>query len=81
MAIQQTNETTFAVENGRGTSLILTATTWGGWYVMSQNAATRAYNRNLGGCKAFNTLAEVEANYKAFRGIATLIASAAPAVN
>lgn len=73
MTIQQIDSKTFAVDNGHGTSLTLIQTQWG-WEVQAQNAATRAYNRGFASCKTFNTLSEVESNYKSFRGLAALIA-------
>jgi len=67
----------YRVDNGRGTQLTLTKKSgngWSHWEVQSLNARTKAMhsmytNRNLPGVRTYNTLAEVERRYKAFRGI------------
>jgi hypothetical protein len=69
--IQQINETTYTANNGKGTELTLIKSAVGYWTVIASNAATRAY-RSLG-MKTFWSLAEVEAKYKTFRGLAALI--------
>ncbi len=68
---------TYRVENGRGTQLTLIKKSGHGsrrWEVQSLNARTRAMpgNRNLPGVPTYNTLAEVEDHYKAFRGISKI---------
>jgi len=70
--IIQTAERTFTTTNRTGTTLTLK---WndrlGWWEVFADNAAVRAY-RTLG-LKIFRRLSDVEARYKAFRGVAALI--------
>jgi hypothetical protein len=65
----------FSVDNGHGTTLLLKPTSWGGWEVQATNARTQAAygNRGFPGVHTFNTLAEVEARYKGFRGISKAI--------
>lgn len=69
--VQQINETTYTASNGTGTELTLVKKDGGYWEVWAQNAATRAY-RTLG-VKIFWSLADIEKNYKTFRGISALI--------
>jgi len=68
--INQTAENTFTANNGKGTQLTLIKMEAGYWLVSADNAAARAY-RSIG--KTFWSLAEVEAKYKTFRGLAALI--------
>lgn len=42
------------------------------WVMYTVNAAVRAWNRGFATPKFFKTLADVEAKYKAWRGIAAL---------
>lgn len=72
-AIIQVGPNEYSTNNGRGTDLILSKNKWDRWEVVSFNAATQAYNGNFGGLKMFNSLEEVEKNYKAFRGIKALV--------
>jgi hypothetical protein len=72
--IIQTNETTFTT-TARGMTLTLSqiSESWGNWVVEVDNAAARAWNRGRASAKYFDTLEQVEAKYKSFRGIAALI--------
>jgi hypothetical protein len=70
--IIQTGEKTFTTTNGRGTTMTLSYNeVCGYWQMASDNAAVRAW-RSLG-VHVFNSLAEVEAKYKTWRGISALI--------
>lgn len=72
--INQLNETTYQT-TARGMTLTLTAVDYnfGKWVVEVDNASARAWNRGRPAWKYFDTLDEVEARYKSFRGIAALI--------
>ena len=67
--IQQTNETTFTADNGRGTSWTLEHDGWG-WTLYSSNRTTRAYHSCAMGKRV--TLAELEQR-KAWRGVSALV--------
>lgn len=69
--ITQTADNTFIANNGRGTELKLVKKDGGYWEVWAMNAAVRAY-RTLG-VKTFWSLADIEKNYKTFRGLSALI--------
>tara|TARA_B000000565_G_scaffold255758_1_gene237618 strand:+ start:106746 stop:106967 length:222 start_codon:yes stop_codon:yes gene_type:complete len=45
------------------------------WLMVTDNAAARAYNFGRPGYKEFDTLLEVEQQYKSWRGIAALVKS------
>lgn len=57
----------------RGSEMTLTRTA-DGWSMSTVNAAVRAWNRGFAIPKRFATLADVEAKYKTWRGIAALLA-------
>lgn len=60
----------------RGSEMTLTRTD-DGWSMSTVNAAVRAWNRGFAIPKRFADLAEVEAKYKTWRGIAALLADPA----
>lgn len=71
--ILQTGEKTFTTDNGRGTSFTLKfVPDLNRWEVWAMNAAVRAWRTP--GVKFFPDLAAVEAHYKVFRGISSLVA-------
>ena len=71
--IIQTSENTFTTDNGRGTTMTLSFNkTLGRWQMTSDNASRRAW-RGLG-VSLYETLDEVEAKYKTWRGISALVA-------
>jgi hypothetical protein len=70
--IQQLDDNTFTVGNGAGTQLTLRRKPYG-WDVIADNARARAAYRGMPAAKGFNSLAEVERTYKAFRGISALV--------
>jgi hypothetical protein len=72
--IIRTDSGDFVTDNGHGTSLKLRQTKYG-WEGWADNAARRVWKSP--GIKVFNTLKEVESNYKCFRGISALIEKAA----
>jgi rRNA processing protein Krr1/Pno1 len=57
--------------NARGSEMTLKRSK-DGWNMHTVNAAVRAWNRGFAIPKSFSTLAEVEAKYKSWRGIASL---------
>jgi hypothetical protein len=72
-AIMMTAEKTFTL-TARGCDMTLTFDpVYGKWVMYSVNAMVRAYNRGFATPKFFATLADVEAKYKAWRGIAALV--------
>ena len=73
--IQQTNENEYVTDNGRGTKFTIVRKANGGWTVFSDNAMRRAYGGL--GCKEFDTLEDIEANYKSLRGLAKLLSGEA----
>lgn len=72
-AIQQLDHNRFSLKV-RGSSMVLEQTKKG-WRVKTTNAVSRVYS--LGGVshKDFVSLAEVEAHYKSWKGIALLLGS------
>ena len=75
MMIQQISDSEYRLTSGQH-QMTLTRASFGGWYVATNNSATRAayYTRNLGSCRHFWTLTEVEKHYKSWRGVSALIA-------
>lgn len=69
--IQQIDDTSFALE-ARGARMILEQIS-GGWRMKTRNAASRAWSLGGESWKDFGSLAEVEAKYKSWKGIASLI--------
>ncbi|MBF8164312.1 hypothetical protein IVE04_24410 [Pseudomonas mendocina] len=69
--IQQLDDTSYAVEN-RGTRMVLVQTKKG-WRVKTRNAATRVWGLGGESWKDFDSLADVEAKYKSWKGIAALV--------
>ena len=72
-AIQMIDENTFRLV-ARGSEMTL-ARVADGWTMSTVNAAVRAWNRGFAIPKHFATLADVEAKYKTWRGVAELIAA------
>ncbi|WP_219096221.1 hypothetical protein [Pseudomonas sp. UMAB-40] len=70
-AIEQIGDNRYSLK-ARGTSMVLEQVN-GGWRVKTKNAATRAWSMGGESWKEFATLAQVEANYKSWRGIAALV--------
>ena len=66
--IQIVSPTQFKPTN-RGCEMTLVQQTQGHWEMRSINASTRAYHRGIPMAKVFNTLEEVEAKYKSWKGI------------
>lgn len=69
--IQQLSDNSYTVQ-ARGSRMILERTKRG-WRVRTQNAASRVWSMGGESWKEFDTLAEVEANYKSWKGIGALI--------
>lgn len=69
--IQQLDDTRYSVE-ARGSRMVLEQTKKG-WRVKTRNAATRVWGLGGESWKDFDSLAEVEAKYKSWKGIAALI--------
>jgi hypothetical protein len=74
---------TWQLTSGQHCMQLKRAPVWGGWYVSTWNACTRAtsINKNLGATRAFNSLADVEKHYKSWRGVSRLIDENATAKN
>lgn len=72
-AIQQIGENSFALE-ARGSRMILEQIK-GGWRMRTTNAASRVWSLGGESWKEFASLSEVEAKYKSWRGIASLVGS------
>jgi hypothetical protein len=72
--IEMVDDKTFRVSN-RGSMMTLTKQDDGTWTVGTHNACTRAYRGQFGSYRYFATLADVEAAYKSWRGIAVLISA------
>jgi hypothetical protein len=77
--IQQLDEKRFFLEV-RGTKMTLEPFR-SGWRMKTVSAATRVWSLGGESWKEFNTLAEVEAKYKSWRGIASLLNGAAHQVH
>ena len=73
--IQMIDDKTFFLK-ARGCEMTLTRTD-DGWTMSTVNAVVRAWNNGFAIPKRFADLAEVEANYKTWRGIAALAADLA----
>lgn len=71
--IQQINDNSYAT-SVRGTHMVLEKTTKG-WRVKTRNAATRVWGIGGESWKDFDSLAQVEARYKSWRGITALLAA------
>ncbi|MGO4801161.1 hypothetical protein ACEN2T_17925 [Pseudomonas sp. W22_MBD1_FP4] len=69
--IQQINETSYALD-ARGSRMVLEQI-HSGWRMKTRNAATRVWGLGGESWKEFRSLAEVEAKYKSWKGIAALI--------
>lgn len=69
--IQQINDTTYSLD-ARGSHMVLEQTK-SGWRMKTRNAATRVWGLGGESWKDFDSLAEVEAKYKSWKGIAALI--------
>lgn len=69
-AIQMIDENTYCL-TAHGSSMTLTKRERGGWRMQTDKASRRAW-RGLG-IKDFESLADVEAHYKSWRGIGKLI--------
>ncbi len=71
-AIQQLDDNTFYLES-RGNKMTLRRihNCFGEWEMMTNNASVRAYRTP--GVKYFDDLAQVEKQYKSWRGISALI--------
>lgn len=74
-AIEVIDENTYRLV-ARGNEMTLTRLA-DGWSMSTVNAAVRAWNRGYAVPKGFATLADVEAQYKTWRGVAALIDSLA----
>ena len=70
-SIQQLDDNTFTLTS-RGHLMTLKRDAVFGWVMFTDNASTRAWCSL--GAKYFDSLAQVEAHYKSWRGIALLIA-------
>lgn len=70
-AIEMVDANTFRLV-ARGNDMTLSRTV-DGWTMTTVNASVRAWNRGFAIPKRFADLAEVEANYKTWRGIAALV--------
>lgn len=70
--IQQISATEFKLES-RGNAFTLEKESDGRWVMWTVNAAVRAWNNGYPMPKYFGSLAEVEAKYKAWRGIGALV--------
>ena len=69
--IQMVDENTFKL-NTRGCEMTLKRD-GDGWEMYTVNAAVKAWNRGVAIPKFFATLAEVEAKYKTWSGISSLV--------
>lgn len=69
--IQQIDDNSYAT-SVRGTHMVLEKTA-AGWRVKTRNAATRVWGIGGESWKDFDSLAQVEARYKSWRGIGALI--------
>lgn len=70
-AIQMIDENTFKL-TARGSEMTLVRES-GEWVMYTVNASVRAWNNGFSIPKYFKTLADVEARYKTWRGIAVLV--------
>jgi hypothetical protein len=70
MTVDQIDHNTFTT-TARGTTMTLLRTRTG-WEMMSSNASTRAWSRGPS-IKHFETLENVEANYRSWQGITRLV--------
>lgn len=59
----------------RGAEMTLEKKSEGRWVMYTVNAVVRAYRGGFATGREFSSLADVEANYKTWRGIAALAAS------
>lgn len=66
------NEWTVAIR-GAHLTLVRQNQPWAKWAVLTDNAAARAWNHGRESFRGFQTLAEVEAHYKSWRGISAFI--------
>ena len=57
----------------RGNEMTLIRQDNGGWSVITSNASSRAWNRGMPSIKDFDSLQEVEAAYKSWKGITALV--------
>jgi hypothetical protein len=69
--IQQLGDTSYSIE-ARGSRMVLEQTKKG-WRVRTRNAATRVWGLGGESSKDFDSLADVEAKYKSWKGIAALV--------
>lgn len=70
--IQMINETRFTLSRGAHDMTLVKER--GEWAMYTVNPMVRAYNRGHATPKFFPTLEAVEAKYKSWRGISTLVA-------
>jgi len=71
MTIQQIDDNTYHTVNG-ASAMTLTREGSKGWQMMTSNPSTRAWNRGPS-IKHFQSLQEIEAKYKSWRGVSILI--------